>query len=980
MIKTNNIREMDKQIKVYSVNTKAFYIGEEKEKHDTMLKNEHEQSYIKDYIFLNVLDNADVENEKDKERYDKQLEEYREYDRDEFISICNYKAPENYQELEGEELEQAKKSLNIRTKIKRYVTELINRNKISKDKSYNKLFEHCTDKIEKLKDEDLTGVVKRYDKLKKEISKLKKEINSLVNSNVLKRELDARRINLYRAVALFDSFLLRTIEADNNLNNDYINEDIIIVQKTHLNLMKQLLEQGFTYKNEDYIYYTSSAGQIRDQKLIFIKKSVWEKYEKTLMCGLTEEDINEQGGININKFLAYKALTTSSTNEWTDDVFGGFDIKKAIVLNDFETGVTGKVDYIDNQTFEIHKNKEMKIDIEHSDGCGWILPSKSDKNFMTRLPFIKGLLTPVNFLEYCKVHNNGNYKVTDIYGRKWDLLEDEIEVVFFKSQFKLHKYYANWAEYQDAFIDNNCHASICNVEDDYFERASLSYQMWQSLNRMTGKEVQLFTNRVKSKIEAAYVNRDKMLEMLGVNSKDDSKNKTYLQKILKVYPELLGGDPYLKSCISDSISSMKNDARQGKIEVDAKYSYILPDVYAWLQYTISGIKNPNGLLDNGEVSCKLYKEVEELDVLRSPSLSREHAIRRNVTNHPDKKSNINKWFITNGIYTSCFDLISKLLQFDVDGDKALIVAEKSIVEIAKRHNKEDNIVPLYYEMGQAEAVDINPQNIYTGLSSAFRYGNVGVYSNYLTKLWNVKDVNMEYIKINTALSNYSIDASKTLEMKKPPREYYKEMNEYMKELKLPHFFKYVKDNYSKDKIEQEQDKDFTSTVNKFVAEIDKIKRGTYEFENCGNFRRTNLMNDSKVEIDKDLIEFYDKLNDEMQKNIYVDAEGTREEKFNKTIEILREEFEKYCIENNIEFTNAVDMVIKRLYTTRKDASKKLLFEMLGDQILANLEKNIKKSITSGEYIMCQDCGTRVKKQSNAQKRCKKCTQFSKKAS
>ena len=49
------------------------------------------------------------------------------------------------------------------------------------------------------------------------------------------------------------------------------------------------------------------------------------------MCGLSIESINEQGGMNINKFLAYLALCNSATDEWKN-----FDIDKSIVVDDME--------------------------------------------------------------------------------------------------------------------------------------------------------------------------------------------------------------------------------------------------------------------------------------------------------------------------------------------------------------------------------------------------------------------------------------------------------------------------------------------------------------------------------------------------------------------------------------------------------------------------------------------------------------------
>ena len=122
----------------------------------------------------------------------------------------------------------------------------------------------------------------------------------------------------------------------------------------------------------------------------------------------------------------------------------------------------------------------------------------------------------------------------------------------------------------------------------------------------------------------------------------------------------------------------------------------MPDLYAFCQQLFLGEDKPSGLLDNGEVSCRLFNSGVKLDVLRSPHLMAEHAIRKNVV-HND----IKKWFKTDGIYTSTHDLISKILQFDCDGDTSLVVADKEMVQLAEKNMKQYNTVPLYYDMKNA---------------------------------------------------------------------------------------------------------------------------------------------------------------------------------------------------------------------------------------------------------------------------------------
>ena len=197
------------------------------------------------------------------------------------------------------------------------------------------------------------------------------------------------------------------------------------------------------------------------------------------MCGLTIERINELGGVNINKFLSYLALCNSATEIWDD-----FCIDKAIVVDDFETDVNGVVDFINDKDYSITR-KQMDVPIEHTDGCGMVLPSKCKKNKMVRPPWIKGLMSPFPFDLFIKEANkndDGKYygKVKDIYGKEWDILKDGIETIFTKSQFKMWKYYPNqvdkdgkvikygWDLYKEYYKQYGCQAGKCNEEEKCF--------------------------------------------------------------------------------------------------------------------------------------------------------------------------------------------------------------------------------------------------------------------------------------------------------------------------------------------------------------------------------------------------------------------------------------------------------------------------------------------------------------------------------
>jgi hypothetical protein len=96
----------------------------------------------------------------------------------------------------------------------------------------------------------------------------------------------------------------------------------MIIQVYFFQVAEDIIKNGFIYNNERYVLFSASAGQIRTKKFVVIKEKLLKQYEKTLMCGLTVDEINKKGGVNVNKFLAYYALANSATEEWADFING----------------------------------------------------------------------------------------------------------------------------------------------------------------------------------------------------------------------------------------------------------------------------------------------------------------------------------------------------------------------------------------------------------------------------------------------------------------------------------------------------------------------------------------------------------------------------------------------------------------------------------------------------------------------------------
>jgi len=775
--------------------------------------------------------------------------------------------------------------------------------------------------------------------------------------------------NNNKIISVFDSAFTRMIGA----KQDELTEDFMVVQVYYFDIIKDLIYHGFTYKGEKYIYFTSSAGQIRTKKTVFVKESVWKKYEKTIMCGLTIDSINEKGGNNPNKHLAYMALTNSATDVWKE-----FDIDKTIVVNDFATDVFGTYDLVDDVDYSIKRISDY-VPIEHTDGAGMMLPCMG-KNRMVRLPWVKGLLGSFDYLKFIK-ENNCSPIIKDIYGVEHDVIAEDIQIIFTKSQFKMCKYYDSWEQYKGYYKKYGCSAGYTNMEEDKIKDATINYQMLQTLTDITDEEIDNIIEKSKNNLDDLKT-LNGIKRAFGITPYND--NMTYLQQAINLYPSLLN-DEYMKITLREIKDSLVKRYRSGSLAIKGKYTFILPDLYAACEHWFMGIENPKGLLDDGEVFCWLFKKDDKLDCLRSPHLYKEHAIRTNIAcnKYKERQQQIREWFGTDAIYTSCHDLISKILQFDVDGDKSLVVADKSIVDVAERNMK--GIVPLYYNMKKASPIQLNNQTIYNGLNAAFVGGNIGIYSNNISKIWNSdvfisgteeeKQRAINLVKLLCMENNFVIDYAKTLYKPERPDSVHEEIINFTKD-NVPHFFV-----YAKDKGDSQVEDANESFVNKLETKIKNPRINCrnlkgYDGNKLGNIDYKKLVSNPDVEckiafnkngtvndeLSDPMIVKYFELNNKYHFKVNMEcADMIRGELLNNTQ--LKQDlfFKKIANEIRYELSQfgysdleVTDILVKLLYHIKPSSHKSVLWFCYGKYIVDNLINNNCKPKTKA--IKCVDCG------------------------
>jgi hypothetical protein len=772
-----------------------------------------------------------------------------------------------------------------------------------------------------------------------------------------------------KIISVFDSAFTRMIGA----KQDELSEDFMVIQVYYFDIIKDLIYHGFTYKGEKYIYFTSSAGQIRTKKTVFIKESVWKQYEKTIMCGLTMDSINKKGGNNPNKHLAYMALTNSATDVWEE-----FDIDKSIVIDDFETDVFGTYDLVDDVDYSIKRVSDY-VPITHTDGAGMMLPcafGKEQKNQMVRLPWIKGLLGVFDFKKFIEV-NGCSSKIEDIYGKTWDIIEDDIQVIFTKSQTKMWKYYDSWEQYKEYYKFYNCTAGYTNKEEDKIKDATINYQMLQTLTEASDRDIDNIIKKSNDKLKNLCSSVQSMKSAFGIAPDSCEDNMTYLQRAIKLYPDLMN-DEWLKIILRQIKDSMVKNYKAGSQSINGKYTFLLPDFYAACEYWFMNNKSPNGLLNDQEVFCWLFRKSEELDCLRSPHLYKEHAIRKNIAcnEYKERQRQVRDWFATDAIYTSCKDLISKILQFDVDGDKSLVVADDSIIEAAKKSMID--IVPLYYNMRKASPIQLNNKTIYDGLNAAFVGGNIGIYSNNISKIWNSdifingsdkdKQNAVDLVRLLCMENNFVIDFAKTLYKPERPSFIHDKITSFTNK-KLPHFFTYAKDKT----IDQVEDIN-NSFVNKLeykiinprinsrsigLKQIDYTKLVTNPNIECRViFNKNGKINE---ELSDPMIVKYYELNQKYHFKVNMEcSELTRGDLLSNT-QYKQDLFFKR-IANEIRFelskfdyceSEIVDILVKLLYHVKPSKHKSVLWFCYGRSIFENIEKNIRPKT---KIIQCVDCG------------------------
>lgn len=283
----------------------------------------------------------------------------------------------------------------------------------------------------------------------------------------------------------------------------------------------------------------------------------------------------------------------------------------------------------------------------------------------------------------------------------------------------------------------------------------------------------------------------------------------------------------------------------------------------------------------------------------------------------------------------------------VDGDKALVVQDRTLTAIAKRNMKD--IRPLAYELKKAKGGLLTPESLYDGMAHAYTGGNIGPVSNNITKVWNSGQIGEEQLNVVKWLCLYNnaiIDYAKTLWKPQPPEEIDAQIKSYTK-AKVPHFF-----IYAKDKESGQCELANNSTMNRISAVIPNplIKYN----RNLAHFDYQMLMNwDADFTIRRGpILDAYDywlrHKHEFADTNVCIDDEDL----------YIHQQIRAKLLELG-DTDYVVNSLIVYCYTVKKTSSKKLLWACFGKEIVENIKTNLPQ-LEAMYGKICPICGKRFK--------------------
>lgn len=417
-------------------------------------------------------------------------------------------------------------------------------------------------------------------------------------------------------------------------------------------------EEGFYINNKHYSLLIGTPNGIKKGIAMFIRSDILDKMEYKLNnnANFGYEELNKETGelkqlkVLPSKIMGYKSLCFSASTpvKWTDKVLVVKDIETIINKDVIEVkyGENGQEPY----TKKVN-NKEILINA--CDGCGLVRPSIAEEwaynyleedyvptAFCIRNAWTKGIVTKFNFEDYCKKVLNTEI-VKDVWEKEHRL--SDIDIILNESMLKLNKpYYNSIEEYLNYSKKNGYELSITKYSPKKLENErTLNYQYVQCLDLEDNDINELLKDNIKEikeilgcdPVKSILFSKGKNLNDKNVWFSKDN-NDTYA-KALMVNKDCINDD-YITTKIKRSIIKKVNQLKTAKIKVKGNYQIAIGDPVIQLE-SMCGVKNPKGLLNEGEFYIEYWRQqnVDMVGGFRSPMSCKENAVLMNICNRKE---------------------------------------------------------------------------------------------------------------------------------------------------------------------------------------------------------------------------------------------------------------------------------------------------------------------------------------------------------
>ena len=309
-------------------------------------------------------------------------------------------------------------------------------------------------------------------------------------------------------------------------------------------------------------------------------------------------------------------------------------------------------------------------------------------------------------------------------------------------------------------------------------------------------------------------------------------------------------------------------------------------------------------------------------------------------------------------------MISRILQFDVDGDQLNVVVDPLFVEIAERNVKKYDVVPLFYDAEKANAEPINNETLFQGLKRAHEYSNIGEISNMLTRVWNKDNPDRVVAALLTYLNNLRIDGAKTGIVHE-----YKNFPQIARRIgkasggkngRMPYFFQFSR-NGRKDTVQNKKRKYAeinNSTMNRICRSFDDIGNINLNYAGVPQFNYQMLLSGPCNGSRPDIYQLFCELDNsnvasviEAQENSY-----SSEKQLINNYGIVAEDITNEIISRYGSLENAYPYIVKYLFAgegMNKSVHKQMFWRVFGQIALRNLRSNLSDGDT------CPECGTKI---------------------